>query len=149
MATITSMLPQAAIPHSGIKRSYVMRNRLNFLTNPVANGDVVQALNIPAGTIVQGVFTRVITAEGAACTATVGDGAAAAAWDASVNLNAAAGTMTAPSAALTEGAPNTYADVNAPAGKLYSAADTIDLTMGAAAANAVFDIYAVCIDLNP
>ncbi len=105
--------------------------------NSVAS-DVIQAIAVPKGAYVMQVGVYLKTAEGVALTATVGDGAGAAAWDASTDLNAAAGTVTG-------GVPGT--DAYATSGKLYTAADTIDLTMSAAAGDAavftVFAIYAI------
>lgn len=147
MATVASLLNAAAIPHSGLSKVYLVRNRLDFSKTPVANADVVQALSIPANTVVLKAFCNIVTAEGGALTAELGDGADANGWDVQVDLNAAAGTITAPSMALNEGAPNTYTDAYAP-GKLYDAADTIDLTMGGAADAAIVDVYALCVDLN-
>jgi len=84
----------------------------------------------------------VVVAEGGTLTATVGDGAGAASWDAEVNLNAAAGTSTI-------GTNGTDAYVANP-GKVYTAADTIDLTMSANAGDAAkLLVQAICIDLNP
>ena len=140
MGIITTHVNPVGIPHSGIKSAYVMRNRLDFSAIPVAASDVVEALKIPAGTMVLAVCTRVITAEGGTCTATVGDGDAAAGWDGSVNLNATAGTTT-------QSIPGT--DATATTGKLYAAEDTIDLTMGHTTDAAVFDVYALCVDMNP
>ena len=109
--------------HAGASDWFWKPSPATASTPPVAAGaagDTVQALKIPAGALVDEVFCIVRTAQGATCTATVGDGAAAAAWDASINLNAAAGTLTS----ALEGT-DAYA-----AGKFYSAADTIDLVLG-------------------
>jgi len=93
-------------------------NFLDFAANPVLAADVIQALSIPKGALVTKVICHVATAEGATCTATVGDGDSAAAWDASVNLNSAT-TQASLEATDTYGA-----------GKVYTSADTIDLVMG-------------------
>lgn len=90
----------------------------------IATGGVVQALDIPAGWMVTDVWCKVVTAMGLTATATVGDGDGANSWDASVNFNATAGT-------LTHSAPGT--DAYATTGKIYAAADTIDLTCTIAA----------------
>lgn len=147
MGTIATMLGSNKKPWEGSNKVYLMRQRLNFSETPCASGDVVQALSIPANTFVQKAFCNIVTAEGGALTAELGDGADANGWDVQVDLNAAAGTITAPSMALSEGTPNTYTDAYAP-GKLYDAADTIDLVLGGAADAAVVDVYAICVDLN-
>lgn len=81
--------------------------------------DIIQCLDIPAGMHVKNVFVKMLTpAVGTALTATVGDATAANGWDASVSLKGAAGTVTC-------GVGGTDALVTT--GKLYTAADTIDL----------------------
>lgn len=92
---------------------------LDFSATNVSAADVVQAVKIPQYALVTKVWTVVKTAEGATCTATVGD-ATANGWDAAVDLNAAAGTVT-----YSLEATDTHG-----AGIFYTAADTIDLTMG-------------------
>lgn len=93
---------------------------IDFTKQNVSAADVVPVLRIPKGAFVSTVGVIVNTKEGATCTATVGDGDAAAGWDASTNLNANAGTLTVP----VQGT-DAYAY-----GKIYLADDTIDLTMG-------------------
>lgn len=113
-------------------------NTINFATNNGVASDVVQAIKVPKGAYVMQVGTYLHTAEGGTQTATVGDGAGANSWDASVDLNAAGGTVTG-------GIPGT--DAYATSGKLYTAEDTIDLTMSAHAADTakitVFCVYAI------
>lgn len=121
MATVTYFIDGAVTTkHIG---SYLVKseNLIDFSKRLCAASDVVQCLKIPANAIVRGVWCIVKTAEGATATATVGDGDAASAWDASTNLNATAGTMTG-------GISGT--DANAAIGKFYAAADTIDLVLG-------------------
>lgn len=98
----------------------VTQNLLDFTKKAGASSDVVQALKIPAGALVLDVWCIVRTAQGATCTATVGDGDGANSWDASTNLNATAGTVTSSLKGT-----DAYA-----VGKYYSAADTIDLVLG-------------------
>lgn len=148
MATLDKTIGTGVKPWMGMNKCYIMENIIDLAG--VATGDVVQALAIGAKTLVMGVYTEVVTASNKVSTATVGDGAAAAAWDASIDLAATAGTMTGPSAALSEGTPNTYADANAPGGKLYSAADTVDLTCTVTAGpigSGKIRVMALCVDL--
>lgn len=116
---------------------FCVRQRVDITA--LATGEVVQCISIPAGTYVMQVMTKVITAEASGvCTATVGDGDGANSWDASVNFAATAGTITC-------SAPET--DTYATTGKLYSTADTIDVTLTIAsgpATSGVFDIMALC-----
>ncbi len=115
-------------------RVMVAHNKLDFSATPVCSGDIVEAIKIPAGAKVMEVHTTVKTAEGSACTATVGDATDSSGWDASVDLNAAVG-------AGTRSLQGT--DDDATEGKYYATADTIDLTMGNDASNAVFLVSAV------
>jgi len=127
-------------PARGLGMVYTIENELDFATTSCSAADVVQALDIPAGTHVLQVWCEVVTAEGAACTATVGDATyGAAAWDASTNLNAAAGTVTF-------GVGGTDANI-ALGGIFYAAAETIDLTMGHDTDTAVMNVIALCIDV--
>lgn len=131
MSTITKFVSgtklgevNVPVPGKYAGECMLVENILDFSTDgpgSVLAADVVQALKVPADSLCTSVQVTVLHAEGAACTATVGDGDSAAAWDASTDLNAAAGTVTY-SAAGTD----TYATT----GKIYQADDTIDLVMG-------------------
>jgi hypothetical protein len=110
-----------------------VENKIDFSEKNMVASSVIEALKIPAGALVHNVRVLVLTAEGGTLTATVGDGAGANSWDAATNLNSA-GTVTA-------GLPGT--DAYATAGKYYSAADTIDLTLSAnAAETAIINVSA-------
>jgi hypothetical protein len=144
MATKALYNTQTDIPWDGIgKRIYVIENEVDFGNDSTATGDVVQALQVKAKTYVLNVITKVTEAMGLTATATVGDGSSAAAWDASINLNAAAGTL-----ALGVGGTDAFATA---LGKMYTAADTIDLTCtitsGPATAGKV-KVSAICIDFS-
>jgi hypothetical protein len=129
--TVTYFTDKSAAPysHTGAGRGYA---RIDFSERPVAATNIVQVMNIAAGTVVRNVHIKVVTAEGATCTATVGDGDSAAGWDASTNLNATAGT-------ITSGIVGTDARCLG-AGYTYTSADTIDLVMGHATDAAVIDV---------
>jgi len=102
--------------------------------------DIIECLDIPKNMHVSNVFVRTkVAAAGTTLTATVGDGATANGWDASIDLKAAAGTVTC-------GVGGT--DAFKTAGKLYSTADTIDLvlTVSTITDPGVFDIIAECFD---
>jgi len=139
MTTLNLTDGNTGIPHRGLDRFFVLEKKIDLSANNSGSSDVLECLNVPAGTFVFDVFVRVITPEGGTLTATVGDGAGADSWDASTNLNATAGTVT-------HGASGT--DAYATSGKFYAAADTIDLTMSANAGDtAVFVVSALCVDL--
>jgi len=99
----------------------LVENYISFAATSVSAADVVEVLDMPAGFFCSGdVYNRVVTAEGAACTATLGDATDADGYCASINFNATAGvTLKALEASDALGAT----------GKYYATADTIDLTM--------------------
>jgi hypothetical protein len=145
MSTLTdwAVATVAAIPADGLNKMFVLKNTIDFSEVNSGASDVVQVLAVPAGTMVVDVITKVVTPEGGTLTATVGDGSGASSWDGAVDLNAVAGTYTQ-SAAGTDAYATTAAK-----GKIYSSADTIDLTMSANAGDtAVLEVFAICYDLN-
>ncbi|MBF0591200.1 MAG: hypothetical protein HQL02_03845 [Nitrospirae bacterium] len=137
MATVDLTGGTSAIPYNGINREYQIRNRLNLGVTHVAASDTLNVLTVKANTHVKKVYTKVITPEGATATCTIGDSTSAAGFDASVNLNAAAGTITQSTVS------DTYAD-----GKIYTTETSINLTPANNLGNAVIDVYVTCEDLN-
>jgi hypothetical protein len=127
----------AGVPCDGIDRLYRLANRLDFSRHNVLNGDTVAVLDIKAGTKIARLYTKVVTPEGSAATATAGDNADTDGWDTSVDLNAASGTLT----------QTVTTDAFGTDGKLYAADDTIDIVVSADLDTAVIDIYAECLDL--
>jgi len=142
MATVDMTRGTAGQDLDGTGVHYILSRRVDFSETPAAASDHVKALDIAAGTMVLKVWTVLITKEGATLTATVGDSASATVWDTTgASLN---GT---PDGLLlhisTEGT-----DTNG-MGKLYAADDYIYLHLSAnAAATAVIDVYAECINLT-
>ena len=108
--------------------------RIDFSDTNVSSTNVVQSLNIPAGALVTNVIVRVVTAEDATATATVGDGDDPNGWIASLDLNATGTTFTAK--------PINADAYPALGGRLYTSADTIDLVVGADLDACVLDIAA-------
>jgi hypothetical protein len=96
-------------------------NEVSFADTNASSGDVCQVLTIPQYAKVNRVDCIIKTAEGSAVTGEMGDGADTNGWDASINFNAAAGTLTSP----TQGT-DAYAY-----GKFYTSEDTIDIIPGA------------------
>ena len=129
--TITTHIDGSQV-HSilgGIKG--VIRNTLDFSANNSAATDIVQALKVGAGMIVTNVRTRVITAEGAACTGDVGG------YNDAADLNAAENVIET----------NLEADPFGE-GKYYAADDTIDLTLDHVASVAVLEVSAEYIQMT-
>ena len=99
MANVTTYLQQGVQPAVGADKDYVMETELTLALG--ATDDVYYALTIPSGHLVRNVVCEVVQAAGETATASVGmssdkigteindDG-----FDASVNLNATAGTLT-------------------------------------------------------
>lgn len=89
MATITRFVRSGKVPDNA-PSARLITNKLDFSALNVASGDVVNALELPAGTQVLGVGIRVRTPEGGAATATIGaSGVAADTFLSAQNLNAA------------------------------------------------------------
>jgi len=123
---------------AGQNRQFVIEDFIDVPDGAVST-DILQSLNIPAGTYVRNVFVEIIEAcVATSITATVGDGAGANSWDASTNLAAVAGTITGGA-----GGTDTYVTT----GKLYTAADTIDLvvTVNTMTAGGRYKITADCL----
>lgn len=129
-------------------------NQWDFSRNNGGASDVVQLLLVPAGTFVYSVVHVVDTAEGGTSTGTVGDGADADGWIASVDNNASAGTALQSNGkfSLAEGAPNTITYTHAygaQGGKYYASEDTIDMTLSANAVDtAVITLMALCAEVR-
>lgn len=88
-----------------------------------AAADVIEVLAIPANTFVEQVHYEVLTGE-ASQTMSVGDGSGTSSWVAAADV-ATTGNSGVSSLALTTGTPNTVTGYSS--GKLYTAADTIDI----------------------
>ncbi|MCI4626874.1 MAG: hypothetical protein L3V56_13090 [Candidatus Magnetoovum sp. WYHC-5] len=138
MATVDLTKGLPGVPFGGINKVYRVSNRLDFSKVNALAGDVFRALDIKANTKVYGVYVKIVTPEGSAVTASVGDETDADGWDTSVNLNASAGTFTQTITTDGYGAD----------GKIYTADDTINLTVGADIDTCIIDVYAKCLDLN-
>ena len=132
MAIITTFTDNQPVVQLDSNMVGVIENYVSFAATSVSAADVVEVLDVGAGTWVHQVGTRCITAESATCTATVGDASGADSWDASINLNSA-NTCT----------KSAEADAYFLAGKYYSSADTVDFTMGHDTDAAIMYVYAL------
>ncbi len=119
MATVTTFVDN--VPTVKLLNDNMVKaeQTIDFSVTNVSAADVVQVLNIPKAALVTKAGCNVAVAEGATATATFGDATTADGWDASVNLNSTGNYIS------TEGT-DTYG-----AGKVYTAADTLDLTVSA------------------
>lgn len=109
----------------------------------LAASDVLEVIPVLAGTVVSNVGMQVTTAAGVTSTIAIGDGSAAAGYLAATSANATG---------FSGGVPVLSSGAFAPTlsgGKLYSAADTIDITIGTAVpAAAVVRVFATLTDMN-
>ncbi len=128
--------------NEGRRRVREVETVLDCATSPREANDVVNLFPVKAGQRV--LHTRVVveTAEGAAVTLDVGDGAGASGYQSAVNGNVVAATDMA--LALTEGAPNTVTGYTG--GKTYAADDTVDMVFSAAASAAKIKVQALIAD---
>lgn len=110
----------------------------------LTSGDVIEAIPLPAKSLVLRVGLDVTTAEGGTLTIDVGDGTDPDGYLDGVDANTAASYCSA--LALTEGAPNTITGYSN--GKYYSAADTLDLKIVNAADVAVMRLWALVVDCS-
>lgn len=109
----------------------------------LAATDILEILPIPAGSIVSNVGMVVTTAAGVTSTLSIGDGAAAAGYLAATSVNATGTSGGVPVLAAGAFAPTLSG------GKVYAAADTIDVTLGTAVpAAAVVRVFATVTDIN-
>lgn len=157
MATYTDSLGfnkgTAAYPANDLNKSVRVEMVLDFPkiiaartaagATALAASDVMEIIPIPAGTIVSNVGMVVTTAAGVTSTISIGDGGAAAGYLAATSVNATGTSGGVPVLASGAFAPTLSG------GKLYSAADTIDITLGTAVpAAAVVRLFAILTDTN-
>lgn len=104
--------------------------------------DTLTFLEIPAGTFVRCIPAEVLVAEGATCTAGIGDADDATGYHSALNLNSAAKVRGIN--AMTEAAPNTFTGYTN--GKHYAAEGALIMTFNHSTVNlAVADFY-VCFE---
>ena len=115
-------------------------------TGAFGAADVLELFNVKAGHWIRDIVINVNTVEGATLAATIGDADNAAGFLVAGNLNSA--TYQSGSTQATYGADflngTTYHS-----GKLYTAADTIDMTLTDAGADvAIFDIWVFGVNMS-
>jgi len=156
MATYTDTLGfnkgSTALPAQALHRVHEVSITLDFTkiiaarlaagATALAASDVLEVIPIPAGTVVSNVGMEVVTVA-ASGTIAIGDGTAAAGYQAAQAVSATG---------FFSGVPVLSAGAFTPSlsgGKLYAAADTIDITIGTAVpALAVVRIFATFTNVN-
>lgn len=128
--------------HAGTPARTVLTGVYDASKRNMVAADTAAVLNIPAGTIVEKVVLEIITAEAtSAQTISVGDSDGTSSWVSAVNSSAAAGTKY-----LGAGAYAIATGTSATNGKLYSAADTLDLLVPTSMVTTTFKckVHAIC-----
>ncbi len=118
--------------------------RLAADATALTSNDVIEAIPLPAKSLVMAVGLDVTTAEGGTLTIDVGDGDDVDGFLDGVNANTVASYASA--LALAEAAPNTV--VGYSNGKYYAAADTLDVKIINAADAAVVRLWALVADCS-
>jgi len=118
--------------------------RLAASATALTSGDVIEAIPLPAKSLVLRVGLDVTTVEGGTLTIDVGDGSDPDGFLDGVDANAVASYCSA--LALTEGTPNTITGYSG--GKYYSTADTLDVKIVNAADVAVMKLWALVLDCS-
>lgn len=126
----------AGLPAYASNKVVVVENSYDFATNNATAADVIQLINVPANTLVLSVLSECVTAEGGVMTYQVGDGTDPNGWDDAVNGNSAAGVIVGDGAYV------------AAAGKIYTAADTLDIVPSADSDAAEIRVIAVMVEIG-
>ena len=157
MATYTDTLGfnrgSAALPSNALHKVHLVDMILDFPAiiaarsaagaTALAASDVMEIIPIPAGTLVSNVGMVVTTAAGVTSTISIGDGSAATGYLAATSANATGTSGGVPVLSSGAFAPTLSG------GKVYAAADTIDITIGTAVpAAAVVRVFALLTDIN-
>jgi len=157
MATYTDTLGfnkgSAALPSNALHKVHLVEMILDFPAiiaarsaagaTALAASDVMEIIPIPAGTLVSNVGMVITTAAGVTSTISIGDGSAAAGYLAATSANATGTSGGVPVLSSGAFAPTLSG------GKVYAAADTIDITLGTAVpAAAVVRVFAMFTDIN-
>jgi hypothetical protein len=135
MATLTRGVGKPVPVVTTANKSFVIGGEVLSVVGALGT-DTVEGQLVTAKMFVKRVFVEIVTPTGVPCLASVGDGTGATSWDASIDLNAAAGTIT-----FSVAGTDAFATSG---GKMYTAADSIDLKLlGTPAVAAALTVGAV------
>ena len=138
---IVTLAPAASAvrPYADVNQAFVVHNVVDhsLLANRLAASDVGEVIQVPKGYAVLAMGYTVLRPEGGTAAGTMGDGGTANGYVATVDLNAAAGTMVCNTGAF-----------NLVGARFYASADTLDFTSTQALDFAIVDYWAVMIDCN-
>lgn len=124
--------------------------RLAAGATALTSADVIEAIPLPAKSLVMAVGLDVTTAEGGTLTIDVGDGTDIDGYLDGVNANTVASYQSGNNLTVTAGTPNAVAGTPYAyaLGKYYSAADTIDVVVNNAPDAAVMRLWALVMDCS-
>ena len=134
MATLTKTGGTGTTGHvsgNGVAKTYVQSTVIDGTSTNLTNGDVYQAINLPANSIVMSAGIDVITAGTGTGTLALGDGSV---------VYVAAATQSA--GQMTSG------DAVAELAVTYGTADTLDVTVGTADVNSKVRVWALIADIG-
>ena len=134
MATLTqtgASTGQGHVSSNTIPKVYVQSTVIDGTSTALTNGDVYQAINVPANSIVMSAGIDVITAGTGTGTLALGDG-----------------SVTYVAAATQSAGQMTSGDAVAELAVTYAAADTLDVTVGTADVNSKVRVWALLADID-
>ena len=134
MATLTITGGTGTTGHvagNAVAKTYVQSTVIDGTSTALTNGDVYQAINLPANSIVMSAGIDVITAGTGTGTLALGDG-----------------SVTYVAAATQSAGQMTSGDAVAELAVTYAAADTLDVTVGTADVNSKVRVWALIADID-
>ena len=134
MATLTKTGGTGTTGHvsgNGVAKTYVQSTVIDGTSTALTSGDVYQAINLPANSIVMSAGIDVITAGTGTGTLALGDG-----------------TVTYVAAATQSAGQMTSGDAVAELAVTYAAADTLDVTVATADVNSKVRVWALIADIG-
>ena len=134
MATLTQTGAGTGQGHAssgGVPKVYAQSTVIDCTSTALTSGDVYQAINVPANSLVLSAGIDVITAGTGTGTLALGDG-----------------TVTYVAAATQSAGQMTSGDALAELAVTYAAADTLDVTVATANVNSKVRVWAVLVDID-
>ena len=134
MATLTKTGGTGTTGHvagNAVAKTYVQSTVIDGTSTALTNGDVYQAINLPANSIVMSAGIDVITAGTVTGTLALGDG-----------------SVTYVAAATQSAGQMTSGDAVAELAVTYAAADTLDVTVATANVNSKVRVWALIADID-
>ncbi len=116
---------------NAVPKAYAQSTVIDGTSTALTSGDVYQAINVPANSLVLNAGIDVITAGTGTGTLALGDG-----------------TVTYVAAATQSAGQMTSGDALAELAVTYAAADTLDVTVATANVNSKVRVWAVLVDIN-